>query len=72
VLLDPGTATLDQNRQNDHKQQAGDNPDDDVCIHFQILSWNVVVSTAGANPDPRPNLQSKLRRASIFMAPAEP
>jgi hypothetical protein len=71
VLLNPRTTALDQNRQNDDKQQAGHNPDDHVCIHFQILSWNLV-RAAGANADRRPNLQSKLRRASIGMAPAEP
>jgi len=71
VLLGSRSAALDQNRQDDNKQQAGYHPDDHVRIHCQILSWNVLSAPPERFLDPEPNLQSKLRRASLCIAPAE-
>jgi hypothetical protein len=34
ALLDPCAAALDQNDQNDHKQNAGNNPDNHSAVHF--------------------------------------
>ena len=36
MLLNPGAPTLNQHNEHDDKQNAGSNPDDHDCVHFDF------------------------------------
>jgi hypothetical protein len=59
VLLDPLATALNQNDQQDHKQNAGNNPNDHITAHFDFPLFQQQASFA-----PRPEPCSCAARAS--------